>query len=199
MSESASSKAPARSVNRITLTKLAVVAVVMFGFGWAMVPFYDTICAALGINNLDRPDQVSENTQVDKTRKLTIELDSNIKGLPWEFKALTRHVDVHPGELVQVEYEITNTQSRAITGQAIPSFAPNNAAQYFRKLECFCFSAQLLKAGETRRMPVVFVVDPAVPKDVDSITLSYTFFEVPGTSKGEEKPAANGAKAAKGA
>ncbi|MEY3200578.1 MAG: hypothetical protein RIR70_128 [Pseudomonadota bacterium] len=185
MSESGSEKAPGQPQgrhNRLTLKKLAVVALVMFGFGYAMVPFYNTICAALGMNNIDQPDKVAANTQVDTSRRVTVELDSNIKGLPWEFKPLVRHVSVHPGELVQVEYQITNTQSRAITGQAIPSFAPTNAAQYFRKLECFCFSSQLLKAGESRKMPVVFVIDPAVPREVDSITMSYTFFEVPGTS-----------------
>ena len=169
--------------NGITLKKLAVVALVMFGFGYAMVPFYEKICEKLGLNNLDRPDKMATNTQVDKTRRVTIELDSNIKGLPWSFKPLVRHLEVHPGELAQVEYEITNTQPRAMTGQAIPSYAPGTAAQYFRKLDCFCFTSQALKAGEVRRMPVVFVVDPELPADVHSITLSYTFFEVPGTAE----------------
>jgi cytochrome c oxidase assembly protein subunit 11 len=182
-----------RRTNRITLKKLAVVALVMFGFGYAMVPFYRTICDALGMNNIDRPDREAKNTQVDKTRRVTIELDSNIKGLPWEFRPLTRHVDVHPGELTQVVYEVTNTQSRPITGQAIPSYAPTNAAQYFLKLECFCFSSQTLKPGEVRRMPVAFVIDPALPRNVDSITLSYTFFEVPGTGKGGGRDAGKGA------
>lgn len=189
---------PTRSfANRVTLKKLAVVALVMFGFGYGMVPFYKTMCAALGINDIDRPDKSAANTQVDKTRRVTVELDSNIKGLPWEFRPLTRHVEVHPGELTQVVYEVTNTQSRAITGQAIPSYAPSNAAQYFLKLECFCFSSQTLKAGEVKRMPVAFVIDPGLPADVHSITLSYTFFEVPGTSKGGEKK--EGRDAGKGA
>lgn len=166
--------------NRITLKKLAVVSLLMFGFGYGMVPFYDTICNKLGLNNLDRPDQGAQNTQVDTTRKVTIELDGNTHGLAWRFKPLVRHVTVHPGELTQIEYEVTNVLGQAMTGQAIPSYAPSNAAQYFRKLDCFCFASQTLKPGESKRMPVVFVLDPELPKDVHSITLSYTFFEVAG-------------------
>ena len=178
-----------RKANRVTLKKLTVVALLMFGFGYGMVPFYKTMCDTLGMNNIGRADKTAANTQVDKSRRVTIELDANIKGLPWTFKPLTRHVDVHPGELAQVMYEVTNTQTRAITGQAIPSYAPSNAAQYFRKLECFCFSSQTLKAGEVKHMPVVFVVDPNLPADVHSITLSYTFFEVPGANKAGGKAA----------
>lgn len=175
-------------LNRIMLTKLAVMALVMFGFGYSMVPFYEVLCAKLGINNLDRPDKAAVaaaekgNTQVDKSHQVTLEFDANSRGMAWTFRPLTPHMKVHPGELMQVEYEVTNTRNVAVTGQAIPSYAPSNAAQFFRKLDCFCFQAQTLKAGEVRRMPVVFVIDPDIPKDVDSVTLSYTFFEVPGTS-----------------
>ncbi len=111
---------------------------------------------------------------------MRIELDSNLRNLPWTFRPLEPVVNVHPGEVRQVVFEVTNTTDRAITGQAIPSYGPQYAAQYFQKLECFCFSKQTLQPGEVRRMPVVFVVDPKAPDDLATITLSYTFFEVEG-------------------
>jgi cytochrome c oxidase assembly protein subunit 11 len=169
-----------RRENRRLFTRLSIVAVAMFGFGYAMVPFYDSICAALGINSLIARDEAPANTQVDASRTVTIELDANAHDLPWRFRPLVRHISVHPGELVQVEYEIANVRGAPVTGQAVPSYGPALAGRYFRKLECFCFTQQTLAAGETRRMPVVFVVDPALPRDVDTITLSYTFFAVAG-------------------
>jgi cytochrome c oxidase assembly protein subunit 11 len=165
--------------NRILSRRLAIVAVAMFGFGFALVPFYNQICQVLGINSLDRPAS-AVNTQIDNTRTVTIELDSNAHNLPWRFKPLVSHVTVHPGEFATVEYEIVNVREAPVTGQAVPSYGPQHAGEYFRKLECFCFTQQTLAAGETRRMPVVFVVDPKLPKDVNTITLSYTFFEVAG-------------------
>ena len=168
------------SDNRRTLTRLSIIAVVMFGFGFAMVPFYDKICKALGVNSLVERNDAPANTQIDVTRTVTIELDANSHNLPWRFRALTPHIDVHPGELVHVEYEVANVRDAAVTAQAIASYGPALAGQYFRKLDCFCFQQQTLAAGETRRMPVTFVVDPALPKDVNTITLSYTFFEVAG-------------------
>jgi cytochrome c oxidase assembly protein subunit 11 len=168
------------SENRRTLTRLSIIAVLMFGFGFAMVPFYDKICKALGVNSLVERNDAPANTQIDVTRTVTIELDANSHNLPWRFRALTPHIDVHPGELVHVEYEVANVRGAPVTAQAIASYGPALAGQYFRKLECFCFQQQTLAAGETRRMPVTFVVDPALPKDVNTITLSYTFFEVAG-------------------
>ena len=170
--------------NRRMLVKLSVVALAMFGFGFALVPFYDKICKALGVNYFIAPDTGYANTQVDMTRSVTIELDANTHDLAWRFRPMVRHLTVHPGELAQVEYEIANVRGVPVTAQAVPSYGPQRAGQYFRKLECFCFTQQTLAAGETRRMPVVFLIDPALPKDVNTITLSYTFFEVPGTSKG---------------
>ena len=168
--------------NRTLLLKLGVIVVAMFGFGYALVPFYEKICAATGLRNIGQPDEV-QNTQVDPTRDVRIEFDSNIHRLPWQFHALTPVVGVHPGELRQVMFEIVNKTDRPLTGQAVPSFGPQDAAQYFRKLECFCFSTQTLQAGERRQMPVVFVVDPALPRNIATITLSYTFFEVEGNAK----------------
>ena len=165
--------------NRRLSRRLAVVAIGMFGFAFALVPFYNQICVALGINNIDRPAE-AVNTQVDTSRTVTIELDSNAHNLPWQFRPLVRHVKVHPGELTMVEYEIVNVRQAPVTGQAVPSYGPQRAAEWFQKVECFCFTQQTLAPGETRRMPVVFVVDPKLPRDVDTIALSYTFFEVAG-------------------
>jgi cytochrome c oxidase assembly protein subunit 11 len=165
--------------NRRLSRRLAIVAIGMFGFAFALVPFYNQICAALGINSLDQPSAVV-NSQIDTSRTVTIELDSNAHNLPWRFRPLVAEVKVHPGELTTVEYEIVNVREAAVTGQAVPSYGPQHAGEYFKKLECFCFTHQTLAAGETRRMPVTFVVDPKLPKDVNTIAVSYTFFEVAG-------------------
>lgn len=167
--------------NRRLSTRLAVVAVAMFGFGFALVPFYQQICAALGVGSLVERAEVS-NTQVDLSRQVVIELDSNAHDLPWRFTPLVRHITVHPGELATVEYEVVNVRGAPVTGQAVPSYGPQHAGEFFQKIECFCFTQQTLAAGESRRMPVTFVVDPKLPASVKTITLSYTFFSVPGKS-----------------
>jgi cytochrome c oxidase assembly protein subunit 11 len=169
---------PRRS-NRVLFAKLGVVVVVMFGFGFLLVPFYDQICKATGLRDIDAPDEV-KNTQVDLTRSVRLELDANASKLPWRFRPLTPIVTVHPGEVAQVVYEVENNSEHPVTGQAVPSYGPQLAAQYFRKLDCFCFTRQSLAPHEKRQMPVVFVVDPKLPSDVATITLSYTFFEVEG-------------------
>ena len=165
--------------NRRLSRRLAVVALVMFGFAFALVPFYNEICVALGLNSIERADAVA-NTQVDLSRTVTIEFDSNTHDLAWRFRPLQGYVKVHPGELTTVEYEVVNVRDVAVTGQAVPSYGPQRAGEYFQKVECFCFTQQTLAPGETRRMPVVFLVDPKLPKDVNTIALSYTFFEVAG-------------------
>jgi cytochrome c oxidase assembly protein subunit 11 len=174
--------------NRRLLFKLVVVTALMFGFGYALVPMYKSICEALGINVLTLSEDRSSswvgksggNTQVDVTRLVSVEFDANVHG-PWEFKPAKRSLQVHPGEMTTVEYEFRNVQNRTMKAQAIPSYAPMQASPYFNKLECFCFSEWTLAPGESKRWPVVFVIDPKLPKDVTTITLSYTFFEVGGT------------------
>ncbi|MEJ5210789.1 MAG: cytochrome c oxidase assembly protein [Burkholderiales bacterium] len=164
-----------RDQNRIVLRKLIVVTVAMFGFGFALVPFYKKICEVTG---LSRERIAVSNTQVDFARTVTIEFDSNVgTGLPWRFEPQTVKLQVHPGELKQVFYRVVNTTDRTIVGQAIPAYAPARAASYFKKIECFCFSEQTLKPGEERLMPVQFVVQNDLPRDVHTITLSYTFYE----------------------
>lgn len=181
-----------RSDNLQMVGKLAVVVALMFAFGYAMVPMYRAICTALGVNVLARTERdvpgttnvVAKNTQVDLSRTITVEFDANARG-PWTFKPEQRTAQVHPGELTTVMYEFRNVQNRVITAQAIPSYAPKQATQHFNKVQCFCFSEWTLKPGESKRWPVVFVVDGKLPKDVKTITLSYTFFEV-----GSKTPAA---------
>jgi len=173
--------------NRRMLGKLLAVALVMFGFGYALVPMYRAICEALGVNVLSLTEQRREaavggrslNTQVDATRTVTVEFDANARG-PWDFKPAVASLQVHPGELATVMYEFRNKQDRTMAAQAIPSYAPKQAMAHFNKLECFCFNEYTLQPGESKRWPVVFVIDPKLPKDVTTITLSYTFFEVGG-------------------
>lgn len=172
-------------LNRATLVKLVVVAVAMFGFGYALVPVYRQICEVLGINVLTQQGEFVEapkNTQIDRSRKVVVELDGNAQG-PWRFRPVQRSIEVHPGELATVTYEVVNTQGRAVKAQAIPSYAPHSVTPHFKKVECFCFQEQTLQAKEARQMPVVFFIDPALPREVKNITLSYTFFEIGGALK----------------
>ena len=174
--------------NRQLVMKLVVIVALMFGFGYALVPLYKAICNALGINVLSLSERqavlgekglATGNGQIDYSREITVEFDTNARG-PWDFKPAVRHLTVHPGELTQVMYEFRNKQDRTMAAQAIPSYAPMQACAHFNKLECFCFNEYTLKPGESKQWPVVFVIDPKLPKDVKTITLSYTFFEVAG-------------------
>jgi cytochrome c oxidase assembly protein subunit 11 len=181
-----SAQTESRQLNARMLGKLLVVAVMMFGFGYALVPVYKKICEITGVNLLTPKMFVTEsdikNTQIDKTRTITIEFDGTAQG-PWRFRPTVASMQVHPGEMAQVVYEVVNTQARAIDAQAIPSYAPQQASMHFKKMECFCFKQQTLGPNEAKQMPVVFFIDPALPKDVKTITLSYTFFEIAGTGK----------------
>ncbi len=166
--------------NARMLGKLALMAVLMFGFGYSLVPLYKKICEITGINVLAVQENLNTkkaNTQVDTSRLITVEFDANTTG-PWRFRPAVASMQVHPGEMAQVVYEVVNTQDRSMEAQAIPSYAPLQAGQYFKKMECFCFKQQTLGANEARQMPVAFTIDPALPKNVTVITLSYTFFEV---------------------
>ena len=175
------------SHNLLLLRKLVIIAVGMFAFGYALVPMYKAICEFTGINILALGEKEAKgssnaratitNTQVDTSRTITVEFDANARG-PWQFKPAQRSVQVHPGELTTVMYEFENVQDRTMSAQAIPSYAPRQAAAHFNKLECFCFNQYTLAPGEKKQWPVAFVVDGKLSKDVTTITLSYTFFEV---------------------
>ncbi len=164
--------------NRQLLGKLLVITVVMLGFGFAMVPMYRQICEALGITQTR--SIAPKNTQVDTTRKVAIELVASSAGLPWRFEALERTIALFPGEVRTVRYRVVNTLGRPVTAHAVMNTAPAEAARWLLKTECFCFTDQTLAAGEARDMPVVFRVSPEAPRDLDTIALSYTFFEVNG-------------------
>ena len=181
-----SDESDVRHSNRRLGTRLAVVVVAMFGFGFALVPFYEKICEVTGLRNIAQADAPA-NSQVDTTRTVRVEFDTNVRNLPWQFKPKVPVIAVHPGALTHATFEVVNTTDRPVTGQAIPSYGPQYAAQYFRKLECFCFAKQTLAPGERREMPVVFVIDPAAPRELSTISLSYTFFEVEGNGNGGGK------------
>lgn len=169
-----------RSFNRSMLIKLVVMSVVMFGFGFALVPLYRAICQITGSNDIVKRDATkadAKNTQVDTARTVSVVFDANARGA-LAFAPEQNSVDVHPGAVTVVKYRVTNEQNRTVRAQAIPSYAPRQAIEYFKKIECFCFTQQTLAAHETREMQVVFYVDPTLPRDVKSIVLSYTFFEL---------------------
>jgi len=177
-----------RHTNLLMLRKLVVVALGMFGFGYALVPLYLAICEATGINILALGEKelpgsgnarlaAPTNSQVDTSRTITVEFDANARG-PWHFKPMQNSIQVHPGEMATVMYEFQNVQDRTMSAQAIPSYAPHQAGPHFNKVECFCFNQYTLAPGEKKLWPVVFVVDKKLSKDVSTITLSYTFFEV---------------------
>ena len=182
-----------RRENAKMVGKLVVIAAGMFAFGYVLIPIYKHICEMTGLNILSLSERqvpgngtagvaarsAMRNTQVDRTRVITVEFDANSRG-PWEFKPAQRSIQVHPGELATVMYEFQNVQPRRMAAQAIPSYAPRQAAPHFNKLECFCFTQYTLDPGERKQWPVAFIIDPRISKDVTTITLSYTFFEVGG-------------------
>ncbi len=176
-----------RGANRTMAAKLGVITVAMLAFGYALGPIYNAICEMTGINVLALAERklagagsdAPANSQIDTTRTITVEFDANSRG-PWEFKPAQRSIEVRPGELATVVYEFQNVQNRRMAAQAIPSYAPQQAAAHFNKLECFCFNQYILEPGEKKSWPVAFVIDPKLSRDVKTITLSYTFFEVGG-------------------
>lgn len=156
--------------------KLFIFTIVMFAFGYALVPMYEKFCEVAGINDQRIPAAAENAGEVDMSRVIAVELDTNVRGMLWKFKPLQTKVKTHPGELVEVMYEIKNESDHEITGKAIPSYSPRNLDQYLKKIECFCFTMQTLKPNETKQLPVKFFVDPRLPAGIDTVTISYTFF-----------------------
>lgn len=156
-----------------------MVPVLMFGFGFALVPLYDVICDITGLNGKTGRIQASEidAAQVDLSRTIEVRFLANTNtGLPWSFEPLVKRMDVHPGEVNEAVFRVRSTSTETTLGQAIPSVSPGTAAQYFNKTECFCFTQQELAGLETRDMPMRFVVGTGISEDIEEITLSYTFF-----------------------
>lgn len=167
--------------------RLVGVVVAMFGFGFALGPMYDALCRITGINGKLSGDVADEAaiTLVDESRLVTVQFVTTVNGgRPWEFRAEQAQIKVHPGQLTTVNFYLKNTEDRDVVAQAVPNVAPWNAAKHMHKTECFCFNNQPFKAGESKDMPVRFVLDPALPADVDTVTLSYTFFDVTQTALG---------------
>ena len=166
--------------NKRLAVKLAALTVVMFGFGYALIPLYSVFCDITGLNGKTGRVSTVEaaETRIDSDRVVTVEfVTSTSSNLPWEFRAKVTRVEVHPGETKEVLFEAINRAAFPVVGHAVPSVAPNNFARYFNKTECFCFTQQTLAAGESKDMPVRFIVDPKLPEHVKVLTLAYTFFE----------------------
>jgi cytochrome c oxidase assembly protein subunit 11 len=151
----------------------------MFGFGFALVPLYDVFCEITGLNGKTGVVEASElDGRVDQERLVTVEFVASVNSrLPWKFTPERRQMQVHPGEIYEAKFVARNLASEAMIGQAVPSVAPATASRYFNKTECFCFSQQRFEAGEERRLPVRFVIDRALPSNIGTVTLSYTFFK----------------------
>jgi cytochrome c oxidase assembly protein subunit 11 len=166
--------------NRSLLRTAGVVVACAFLFGFAMVPLYRIVCThvlgiklAQGAAAQGKVDGMVEDT----SRTITVQFVASVNSkLPWAFAPEKTSIEVHPGKLTDVWFDASNNGDEAIVGNAVPSIAPSTASLYFNKTECFCFTEQVLKAGESRRMPVRFFVDPQLPRDVRELTLSYTFY-----------------------
>lgn len=162
------------------VAQLGLLAVVMFGFGYALVPLYDKFCEITGLGGRTG-EQVAESGLVggvDESRNVTVHFDANVNsGLPWRFEPQEVMKEVHPGRLYETTYLATNESDRTVVAQAVPSVAPGKASLYFNKTECFCFTEQVLAPGESREMPVRFIIDPKLPARVNLVTLSYIVYE----------------------
>lgn len=177
------------AANSKVVKRLTIAALAMFGFGFALVPLYDVFCDITGINGktgrIALEAALAET--VDEDRLVTVEFLATVNsGLPWEFKPMVRKIRVHPGEVTEVNYYARNMTDSLVTGQAVPSLAPGLAAKYFNKTECFCFTRQSLGPGEAKEMPLRFVVDPALPDEVRTVSLSYTFYQAEAVAAGKE-------------
>ena len=159
--------------------KLLFFSILMFGFGYGMVPLYEKICAATGINNLLNPSSVDDATPA-VGRSVRVEFDTNSRTQVSMIPNLRLLKAITPGESYSVIYTIKNLSGRRLVGQAVPSYGPPRAGKWFKKIQCFCFDKLTLEKDETRQSPVVFVIDGKLPEDIHSIALSYTFFEVEG-------------------
>jgi len=170
--------ATAKPVNRRLFWLLVLIVIGMFGFGFAMVPLYTVMCKTLGLNGKTANLAAANSQVVDKSRIITVEFTTSTNAnLPWDFYPLTKKIEIHPGQNTLVDFFAKNNSTKTMTVQAIPSVSPGLAANYLKKTECFCFTQQTFKGGENRNMPVLFHLDASLPKDIHTITLSYTMFD----------------------
>ncbi|MCB1866441.1 MAG: cytochrome c oxidase assembly protein [Chromatiales bacterium] len=168
--------------NRRLVTRSWAVVVLSFAFGFALIPLYDVICEVTGLNGKSATLQAAQlppSFEPDPSRTITVEFAGSLNEyMPWEFRPTHTTMQVHPGEIYDAAFIARNRTDRAMVGQATPSVAPSEAATYFVKTECFCFTNQPLAAGEEKTMPLRFVIDPRLPKNVKRLTLHYTFFDM---------------------
>ncbi|MBW3695580.1 cytochrome c oxidase assembly protein [Vibrio sp. T187] len=179
---------PVKSTKRLT-AYLCLSVIGMFGFGFALVPLYDVMCEALGING--KTNTVSaiqpQGMQPDYSRSIRVEFMAHINpDMPWEFKPNKVTMDVHPGQVIQTNYVAVNRSGDTLVGQAVPSVSPGNGAVYFNKIECFCFNQQLLNAKGTAEMPLIFYIEPDIPESIHTLTLSYTLFNITDSEQGQQ-------------
>ncbi|MEE9342145.1 MAG: cytochrome c oxidase assembly protein [Gammaproteobacteria bacterium] len=172
-------ESPIQAANKRLVKRLLYIVLGMFGFVFALVPLYGVLCDITGLNGKTTSARAAiVDTEPDYSRTVMVEFVALVnEQMPWEFKPVVARMEVHPGKTYQTSFYAKNTTEVAMTGQAIPSVAPGKAAKYFRKTECFCFTEQLFQAGEGRDMPLIFSVDKGLPKEVNELTLAYTFFD----------------------
>jgi cytochrome c oxidase assembly protein subunit 11 len=183
------------TANNKIVKRLAIGAVCMFGFGFALVPLYDVLCDITGLNGKTGRIELEEalSQTVDEDREVTVEFLATVHSdLPWEFRPVVKKIKVHPGEVIEVNYYARNKTNEVVTGQAVPSLAPGLAAKYFSKTECFCFTRQALGPGESKDMPLRFIVDPELPANVRTVSLSYTFYQAKPAAAGSETSVGSG-------
>lgn len=178
-------KQPVKKTSKRTFRWMVCVVLGMFAFAYALVPMYRVICQATGINGrIYGASKVQENITIDDSRVITVRfLANNNADLPWEFKTLNKKVVVKPGQVTRIQFYAKNNTDHPMTVQAVPSIVPGLASKYLRKTECFCFTQQTLGAGESMEMPMLFHLDPDLPKDIETVTLSYTLFDTSGVRK----------------
>ncbi|MDG1073468.1 MAG: cytochrome c oxidase assembly protein [Methylophilaceae bacterium] len=167
--------------NKQLAVRLLIVAVAGLAFGFALAPLYNILCEAIGLNGKAdiTATAAASNTVIDQSRKVTVLFTGEtMPGLDWGFSANEPNVEVYPGEIKLTSYKAINRGKQAVVGSAVPSISPEVASLYFKKIECFCFNQQTLQPGEIKDMPIRFFVSPDLPKDIKTVTLSYSFYKV---------------------
>jgi cytochrome c oxidase assembly protein subunit 11 len=164
--------------HKVIVRNLVLICLGMFAFGFALVPLYDVLCSVTGINGKTKNTAAAASTSVDASRQITVEFLANRDpGMSWEFTPKTESIELNPGQIKTVNFYVANPTGEAMVAHAVPSISPGEAALYFKKIECFCFTEQALGAHENKLMPVQFYIDPKLPSQFTTITLSYRLYD----------------------
>ncbi len=191
MSDVDSGTVAKKTKGRRSILELGLLTVVMFGFGFGFAPLYKALCQITNLNGRDKGMLVASTmvAKPDLSRSVTLQLLSVVNGgREWDFRPLQSQVSVHPGEFITINFVAENLLDHDVIGQAVPAVTPTKAAKHVKKTECFCFTQQAFKAHEKKIMPVRLMLDPDLPKDVGTVTLSYTFFDVTELAQKATKP-----------